>query len=548
MRVFAKMTVFKKIVSAFLLVIAMACGLGALAIYELGRVGDTTNEIKDNWLPSVRSSMEMRHNLANFRAAQLQHILSTTAEDKEKYEKRLNTVLADYRRAESIYAKLITEPEERQLYDEASKLMGQYLDVHAKLLKLSRANENETALSLARDSARLRLEADDRLRQIVEVDVAGSERSGKQAERVYSTARTSIFILLAFSAILGIALAFLFARSLVKQLGGEPSYAAEIAGQVAAGNLGMDVKVKSGDKSSVLYAMSRMRETLADIVRDIKASSESVAVASGQIAQGNNDLSQRTEEQASSLEETAASMEELTVTVKQNADNARQANQLVVNASEIAERGGRVVGQVVTTMHDIADSSGKVVDIVGVIEGIAFQTNILALNAAVEAGRAGEQGRGFAVVAGEVRTLAQRSAAAAKEVKELIEQSVGKVEVGSVSVEEAGKTMEEIVAAVKQVTDIMGEISAASAEQSGGIEQVNAAIAQIDVVTQQNAALVEEAAAAAATLDEQSKRLRDAVAMFSLDDEGKRKPSALRVPERSRMAENADLVAAVRRH
>lgn len=513
---FAEMTVFQKVVSAFLAVIAMACGLAGFAIYELGRVGDTTNEIKDNWLPSVRSSMEMRNSLANFRAAELQHILSTTGEAKEEYEKRLNTVLAEYRKAESTYVRLITEPEERQLYGEVSKLMEQYLDVHAKLLKLSRANESEAALSLARDSARLRLEADDHLRQIVDVNVAGSERSGKQAERTYSTARSSILIVLAISAALGIALAFLFARGLVRQLGGEPAYAAEVAGQVAAGNLAVEVQLRPDDTSSMLYAMSRMRRTLADIVLRIKASSEAVAAASGQIAQGNMDLSQRTEEQASALEETASSMEELTFTVKQNANNAGQANQLALNASGIAERGGHVVGQVVTTMHDIATNSIKIVDIIGVIEGIAFQTNILALSAAVEAERAGEQGRGFAVVAGEVRSLAQRSAAAAKEIKELIEGSVERVDAGSALVDEAGKTMEEIVRAVKHVTDIMAEISAASAEQTGGIEQVGSAVAQIDKVAQENAALVEEAAAAAASLNEQSQQLLDAVSFFRL--------------------------------
>ncbi|MDE2389249.1 MAG: methyl-accepting chemotaxis protein, partial [Betaproteobacteria bacterium] len=248
----------------------------------------------------------------------------------------------------------------------------------------------------------------------------------------------------------------------------------------------------------------------------VRTGANQIATASGEIASGNSDLSQRTEEQASSLEETASSMEELTSTVRQNADNARQANQLAAGASEVAVKGGTVVGQVVQTMSSINESSKKIVDIISVIDGIAFQTNILALNAAVEAARAGEQGRGFAVVATEVRTLAQRSAAAAKEIKELISDSVVKVEDGTRLVDEAGATMDEIVNAVKRVTDIMSEISAASQEQSSGIEQVNQAVTQMDEVTQQNAALVEEAAAAAESMQDQTQALTQAVSTFKL--------------------------------
>jgi methyl-accepting chemotaxis protein len=258
-------------------------------------------------------------------------------------------------------------------------------------------------------------------------------------------------------------------------------------------------------------------EQLTLMIRTIKESVDTISVASKEIASGNTDLSQRTEEQASSLEETASSMEELTSTVKQNADNANQANKLAIGASEVATRGGKVVGEVVMTMKSITDSSRKIADIISVIDGIAFQTNILALNAAVEAARAGEQGRGFAVVATEVRNLAQRSATAAKEIKSLIEDSVSKVETGSQQVDQAGRTMEEIVTSVRRVTDIMGEITAASREQSAGIEQVSTAVSQMDEVTQQNAALVEQAAAAAESLQEQAQALLQAVARFTLE-------------------------------
>ncbi|MGJ7612065.1 MULTISPECIES: methyl-accepting chemotaxis protein [unclassified Variovorax] len=308
--------------------------------------------------------------------------------------------------------------------------------------------------------------------------------------------------------------AFFISRSIVRPL----ARAVVVAETVAQGDLSADIRVDSRDEvGQLMQALKNMNTSLAKVVGEVRSGTETIATASGQIAAGNQDLSSRTEEQASSLEETAASMEELTSTVKQNADNARQANQLAVSASEVAVKGGSVVSQVVDTMGSINASSKKIVDIIGVIDGIAFQTNILALNAAVEAARAGEQGRGFAVVASEVRSLAQRSASAAKEIKTLIGDSVEKVEQGSKQVAEAGRTMDEIVGSVKRVTDIMGEITSASQEQTSGIEQINQAISQMDQVTQQNAALVEEASAAAQSLQEQAGSLVQAVSIFRLD-------------------------------
>ncbi len=316
---------------------------------------------------------------------------------------------------------------------------------------------------------------------------------------------------------LGVILAIVIGMLLIRAIVGPLNEAIGVANAVASGDLTSRIHVNSTNETGrLLQALKTMNDNLVDLVSKVRTGTDQISTASSEIASGNSDLSQRTEEQASSLEETASSMEELTSTVKQNSDNARQANQLAASASEVAVKGGAVVGQVVQTMSSINESSKKIVDIISVIDGIAFQTNILALNAAVEAARAGEQGRGFAVVATEVRTLAQRSAAAAKEIKELISDSVNKVEDGTRLVDEAGATMDEIVSAVKRVTDIMAEISAASQEQSSGIEQVNQAVTQMDEVTQQNAALVEEAAAAAESMRDQAQALTQAVGTFKL--------------------------------
>jgi methyl-accepting chemotaxis protein-1 (serine sensor receptor) len=345
----------------------------------------------------------------------------------------------------------------------------------------------------------------------LQLDVAKQEYDAALAR--YERSRTLSIALIVSGVLGGAALAFFLIRGITGSIG----EALRLARSVAEGDLTQDIRIDSNDEiGQLLEALRRMNSSLSGIVTQVRAGTDTIGTASGQIAAGNQDLSARTEQQASSLEETAASMEELTSAVKNNAENARQANTLAQTASGVAGRGGEVIRQVVGTMGEINESSRKIAEIIGVIDGIAFQTNILALNAAVEAARAGEQGRGFAVVASEVRNLAQRSATAAKEIKVLIEDSVRRVDTGGQLVEQAGATMREIVNSVQRVTDIMGEITSASAEQTAGIEQINVAVVQMDQVTQQNAALVEEAAAAAEAMQDQAQRLAEAVSVFRI--------------------------------
>ncbi|WP_137749487.1 methyl-accepting chemotaxis protein [Acidovorax sp. NB1] len=354
----------------------------------------------------------------------------------------------------------------------------------------------------------------DVLSQLIQVQLDEAKKEYDSAAASYQT----IWVVTTSAVVLGLLLALLVGGSMIRQISRALGDAVRISDAVAQGDLTVPIQARGKDEiAQLLGGLTTMRDNLAHVVSGVRGNAQGVASASAEIASGNNDLSIRTEQQASALQETAASMEELSSTVKQNADNARQANQLAMSASTVAGQGGDVVAEVVTTMKGINDSSKKIADIISVIDGIAFQTNILALNAAVEAARAGEQGRGFAVVAGEVRNLAQRSAEAAKEIKSLITASVERVEQGTQLVDKAGITMTEVVGAIRRVTDIMGEISAASSEQSTGVSQVGEAVTQMDQVTQQNAALVEEMAAAASSLSHQAQALVGAVAVFKLD-------------------------------
>jgi methyl-accepting chemotaxis protein len=457
----------------------------------------------------------MNGTISDFRAAELQHILSTDANDMARYEKDLARFAAGLKSNSDEYEKLISSSEERKLWELFKAEWAQYLVEHNKILALSRENKNEEARELIRGESQKRFDkANETLDKIAALNAAGGEAASRNGDEVYASARLWVIGMILAALAIGMALAMFISRIVSKPL----IAAVNVAKTVASGDLTSKIDVRTKDETGqLLQALKDMNENLVRIVGEVRSGTDTIATASSQIASGNIDLSSRTEQQASSLEETASSMEELTSTVRQNADNAKQANQLAATAGDIATRGGEVVSQVVDTMGAIHNASVKIVDIIAVIDGIAFQTNILALNAAVEAARAGEQGRGFAVVAAEVRTLAQRSANAAKEIKVLIDDSVEKVNVGSQLVEQAGATISELVDSVKRVNDIISEISAASQEQSVGIDQVNQAISQMDQVTQQNAALVEEAAAAATALQDQASGLARMVDVFRLD-------------------------------
>nr|WP_315391667.1 methyl-accepting chemotaxis protein [uncultured Duganella sp.] len=421
-----------------------------------------------------------------------------------------------------------TTPRERALYATVKEMEAAAMPVFKRAAALGLANKREEATALLMGELRDRQRAwTTALTELQTLEEEVNRDSGVQAADMAELSSKMILAMALAAIAVALATGIWVARSILGQLGGEPSLAQDVARQIAGGNLQVTVPL-AGDKDSLMASLESMRKQLNGIVSGIKQSANAIAVAAAEIAEGNADLSQRTEEQASSLEETASSMEELTSTVKQNARNALNGDNLVRNASGIAVAGGEVVQRVVTSMSDISRSSTKITEIIAVIEGIAFQTNILALNAAVEAARAGEQGRGFAVVASEVRTLAQRSATAAKEIKDLIQASAGYVADGSGLVDEAGRTMEDVVKAVTTVQGIISEIVTASNEQSAGIEQVNHAIVQMDAVTQQNAALVEQATAAAQSMAEQAQSLRDAVARFVVADEGAIAPGSKR--------------------
>jgi methyl-accepting chemotaxis protein len=487
-------------------------------------VGNVINARNNHALTAALESANIKIALAtDMRSALLQGAIATrnVALQTEVAETQREQALAEaeFKRYAALHEKMVAaglSPAEKAILDNIARINKDMAEPFVQVIGLALIFDTESAAKVLSSTIDpLNRKAMSEINKLVDIQKAHASEVMLATAVASKELQLQLYLIGAAALAIGMASAWVLTRSITRPL----QHAVTLAGQVASGDLTSKVDVVGNDEiSELLTALKHMNGNLYESISKVRDGTDTIASASTQIAAGNLDLSSRTEQQASSLEETASSMEELTSTVRQNSDNARQANQLARSASDVALKGGVVVGQVVDTMTSIASSSKRIVDIIGVIEGIAFQTNILSLNAAVEAARAGEQGRGFAVVATEVRSLAQRSANAAKEIKELIDTSVANVDAGTKLVDEAGVTMGEIVDSVKRVTDIMAEILAASQEQTSGIEQINQAISQMDHVTQQNASLVEQAAAAAESLQEQARSLSGVVRAFTLND------------------------------
>ena len=517
MNMFRNTKVGTKLLGGFLFVSFLGAVVAIIGIASMGRINDMADEMYEKNLRGLSYIKEANINLIYAGRARANYLLATTTEEREMHAASIKKYLSatqDYvKKAEPLFVL----SKEKEKFAQFPDMWKEYERMVLQSLSLaSQQKLQDTDVELLQSLAQVRQQAnalDKMMTELSDIKEEGAKAMSDQTTQIYKSSFVFMSILVIVSLTVGILLGLLITRSITRPL----NKALSVTKAVATGDLTLTIESESKNEiGQLLDGLKEMNDSLVKIVSQVRTGTDTIATASQQIASGNLDLSSRTEEQASSLEETASSMEELTSTVKQNADNAKQANQLAATASDIAVRGGQVVSEVVHTMEDITESSKKIADIISVIDGIAFQTNILALNAAVEAARAGEQGRGFAVVASEVRNLAQRSASAAKEIKELITSSVGTVENGSRLVTQAGSTMNEIVDSVKRVTDIMAEITAASQEQASGIEQVNQAVAQMDEVTQQNAALVEEAAAASQSLQDEASNLAQVVSVFKL--------------------------------
>jgi len=517
-----KLKVVTRLALGFGLILVFVLGISVLGMVGMSRINDALTDITAVNNAETKLVTVLRNALSQ-RAIAIRNI--ALLEDQESMRVEAQTLA----RQEKIYADALlaldkmfsteaaTTGREKQLLAQIKADEAATVPLMAKALQLGLDNKPLDAVKVLITEVRPKQQAWIKsLTELADFEDQLNEEAAADARTTYAWLRTVMLTAVALALLVGVAASAMIARSILRQLGAEPSEAQAIAREIAAGDLTATVRLREGDGSSLMASIEQMRYQLNVIAHGIKSAAETISVASGQIAQGNFDLSQRTEEQAASVEETAASMEELTTAVRQNTSHAAEALRLSGGAAETAASGSEAFDRVVSTMDKISASSGKMADIIGVIEGIAFQTNILALNAAVEAARAGEQGRGFAVVAAEVRSLAGRSAEAAKEIKALIADSVSKVDTGSQQVAQAGQTINEVVGQVRRVNDLITEITTASKEQAIGISQVGQAVSQLDEMTQQNAAMVEQSSAAAGSMREQAQRLMEAIRVFSV--------------------------------
>ena len=518
MSIFNNLKLGHRLALGFGLVMSLMAALTLAAYVGLSDTNDDLHSIADNTVPSLQVAADLKSTSLNLRRFEYNHLVSEDPSRLLVLEADIAKQQADLLQTFKAYEPLISGDEDRALWQEAQadalRYVSQWGAIQALSGQIGGAGKSVAEERLTGPSREYFEQLQAKLDKLWTFNVNHADQVKKESAVSYRQVLLTVLVLAAAAMAIGLLAAVLITRSIVRPI----TDAVGIADHIASGDLTQKIVVSGRDETSqLLTAMQKMQQALGALVSSVRQGAEGVATASAQIAQGNQDLSSRTEQQASALEQTSASMEEMGSTAQQNADNARAASQLAASASSVAVQGGEVVGQVVSTMREIQHSSQKISDIIGVIDGIAFQTNILALNAAVEAARAGEQGRGFAVVAGEVRTLAQRSAEAAKEIKQLINASVERVEQGTTLVDRAGSTMQEVVQSIQRVTDIVGEISSASQEQNAGVNQVAEAVTSMDQTTQQNAALVEESASAAASLQQQADQLLKSVSVFRVN-------------------------------
>jgi methyl-accepting chemotaxis protein len=505
----------------FGVVLVLLVAVAVLSMVRMRAVDSSLNMINGVNSVKQRYAINFRGSVHDRSIALRDVVLQSAAAEVGKVVQRIDALAKDYANSayplDELFAKEAVLPEEKSALAQIKQSEARTMPLIQKVISLKQSGKGQEATDLLLAEAAPALVtwlAD--INRMIDLEERLNRGIAMHAQQVSGHFVFEMAALSLLAVIAGVCIAVMFVRGLLRQLGGEPRDATEIANRIAQGDLSVPVRVRTGDHTSLLFAVKTMRDNLAGIVGQVRAGTDTVAAAAAQIAAGSQDLSSRTAQQSSSLESTVSSIEQLTATVSQNSDHAREANKLAMSASEIATKGGEVVGQVIETMESITESARKIVDITGIIDSIAFQTNILALNAAVEAARAGEQGRGFAVVASEVRALAQRSAAAAKEIKSLIDDSAQKVESGSQLATQAGITMNEVVTSVQHVTSLVGEITVASVEQAQGIEQVNKTIMQMDTVTQQNAQLVEQGSSSAAALQDQAATLSQLVSIFKV--------------------------------
>lgn len=500
---------------AFLLVLVLTAVVGAVGVNSLSRANALAGSLSTKWLQGVGHLAVARAAALESRDFEVKHSRMADKSYHAEYEEKMALASQTVSTTMTTYAAAVSDPQESAQLAEFSKNWSAYQQAQKRVIALGRDNKQQDAADISDGLASTAMDdVTTALEKLTVYNFEGGKAAAEDSNAVNTRARTQMLALIGAVFLVGMVLAYVINRSITVPL----QQAVMVTRAVAAGSLGVQFEASgTNETAQLLIALKQMLANLTTVVTDVRRGSDGVASASAEIAQGNSDLSSRTEQQASALETTASSMDELNATVKQNSDNARQANQLAQTASTVAVDGGAVVFQVVETMKGINESSRKISDIISVIDGIAFQTNILALNAAVEAARAGEQGRGFAVVASEVRSLAGRSAEAAREIKNLINASVERVEHGTTLVDKAGVTMNEVVRSIKRVTDLMGEISEASNAQSEGFSKVRETVSQMDQTTQQNAALVEELAAAASSLQTQAQDLVQTVAVFNLE-------------------------------